>query len=246
MHEHTDDLIKKRIVSAIKNGLFEIKQEMYGNSDRVNNSLPSRKLDKVANSIIREFQDEDAFEEPLWRRGGYDILTLYNNRDRTLYSFMSDKRFSELLNRKNIKRLHYIDILDEFNGSLEPENSQLSLFDDIIRKDEEKLLGLKNQILNLLHNVEPLKYITVCHSIEGFRLCSVKAVITSKFLEVIEQKDWSEFIDIDYSEAIFDDVPKNMLDEDIKVTLKANLPNRHDDFGDLNIPIKVEKDKKLE
>ncbi len=246
MHEHTEDYIKKRVVEAIKNGLYEAKQEMYGNTDRVRNSLPLRKLDKIANSIIREFQGEDAFEELLWRRGGYDITLLYNKQDKTLYSFMSDKRFAELLRRKIIKRFHYLDILDEFNGNLKPDRSQLSLFDDIVNKDEEKLLELKNQVLGLLHNDEPAKYITVCHTIEGFRLCYVKAVITSKYLEIIEENDWSNFIDNDYSETIFDDAPKNIFDEEVKVTLKTNLPKRSDNPDDLDIPVKTEKDKKLE
>ena len=81
-----------------------------------------RKLDKIANSIIREFQGEDAFE-----LGEGVYIALPNKQDKTLYSFMSDKRFAELLRRKIIKRFHYLDILDEFNGNLKPDRSQLSL-----------------------------------------------------------------------------------------------------------------------
>ena len=245
MHEHTEDYIVKRVVGAIKNGLYEIKQEMYGNTDRIKNSLPLRKLDKIASSIIKEFQIDEEFEEPVWRRGGHDRALLFNKKDKALYSFMSDKRFSELLSRKSIKRLHYLDILDEFNGKIKPDRSQLSLV-DIIDKDEGKLLELKNQFLSLVQNEEPTKYITICHTVDGFRLCNVKAAITSKYLEVIEERDWSEFIDIDYSEAIFEDIPKNILDEEVKVTLKSNIPNPPNDPDGLNIPVKTEIDKRIE
>jgi len=245
MHEQTDNTIRKRMVEGIKGGLYEIKQEMHGNTDKVTNSLPLRKLDKIANRLIREFQGYDTFEDFLCKRGGYNVLLLYNKEDKTIYSFMSDKRFAALLKRKNIKKLHYIDALLEYNTDFQPERAQLSIFDDVLNKDEEKLRELKTEITTLLHNDEPKKYITVCHTIDGFRLCNVKAVVTSKYLEVLDEKDWSEFIDIDYSESIFNDAPKNVLDGEVKVALKSKLPTPPVKPDDLEIPVKEEKETSL-
>jgi len=244
MEGKTEEYFEKKMVAAIKNGLFEIKQEMYGNTDRVNNSLPSRKLDKIANSIIKEFEDADVFEEPLWRRGGYDITMLYNKVNKTLYTFMSDKRFEELLKRKSISKLHYLDVLDEFNNNVDSQIGQISIFEEKLKKDNDKLVVLKNNLLNILHSNEPLKYVTICHNTDGFRLCNVHAIITSRNLDIIDDKDLSEFIDIDYSDIIYDDVPKNILDEEVKVTLKNNISNLPNDPDGIEIPVKQNIEKK--
>jgi hypothetical protein len=243
MHEQTDSVIKKRMVEAIKNGLYETKEEMRGKDDVVNNSLPYRKLDNIANSIIRKFHDDDIFRYVLCKRGWYIILFLYDKINKVLYSFFSEKRFNELINRKTISNLHYIDALVEFNDDLQTDRLQQVLDEDLSSKDEDKVQELKNKIITMLDNDEPQKYITVCHAIDDFRLCNVKAVITSKYLEVLEKNDWSEFIDIDYREAIFDDIPKHDLDDEVKVTLKTKLPSLPNFPDEIKIPVKAKKEE---
>lgn len=75
---------------------------------------------------------------------------------------------------------------------------------------------------------------------DKFRLVSVEAILTSEYLEVVDREDWSEFIEIDYSDISYE--PSNANDDfdELDISLKPNVA-RNDDISEEHITPKIDK-----
>lgn len=245
MYERTDSSLEKRMVGAMRKGLYEAKEEKHRKIGIIDNAIYIEKSDSIANNLISEFQTDSDFKYVLCRRGRFTVLFLYNSVEKVIYSFLREHTFKELLKQSTINSSHYINTLIDFNPEF--DRIQMVIDEELFSRNDEyevKVQELKAKIIAMLNGEEPKKYTTICYSIDSFRLCMVKAIVTSKYLEIIEEKDLSEYIGIDYNEAIFEDTSKNVLDDEVKVTPKQNLPNSTYNPDDLKIPVKSGKKKR--
>lgn len=244
MYEHTDSSIEKRMVGAIRKGLYEAKEEKQRKTGIIDNAIHIEKSDSIANNLINEFHEDIDFKYVLCPRGRCTVLFLYDTVQKIIYSFFREHTFRELLKQRTINSSHYINTLLDFNPEF--ERIQMVIDEELFSRDNEyevKVQELKAKIITMLKGEEPKKYTTICYSIDGFRLCMVKSIVTSKYLEIIDENDLSEYIGIDYNDAIFEDTPRNVLDDEVKVTLKPDLPNPPNNQNDFRIPVKGETDK---
>lgn len=240
MNNQFETYIKEQFVSAIKSGLNET-QTVYGNTNkRINNAKHFVKMDNIANCVIKSFEEEDRLKIITFQRGSYTVVLVYDTENYILYSLMSSKRFQELLDRKDHSHVHYLDALVNFNDKLDVERYQQVIDESIFEQNINEIDKIKEKVINQINGIEPEKYITVSFSMDNFRLISVEAILTSEYLEVIDREDWSEFIEIDYSDISYEQSNTNADFDDLDISLKPNI-SRNDDISEEHITSKTDK-----
>lgn len=232
--------VKEKFVKAIKDGLYETKVTAEAKMGQVHNAIHFEKLDNIANSLIDSFAYELNFKTIALKRGSYVLVFIFDIENKIIYSTLSDKRFKTLIQRKDLSHVHYFDALIDFNDDEKIIRQQLVIDEKLLEKDDSEVKMIKEQIINLLNGEEPERYVTICFQIDRFRLCSVEAVLTSKYLEVIDKEDLSELIEIDYDDVLYTSVENDGNEDELEITIKDNIPNKSDDSDELDIPIKKE------
>lgn len=240
MIENINDRIKQKFVTAIKDGLNETKLKAQIEHKEINNAIHFEKMDNIANSLINALRSEPNFRIVKLIRGSYVIVLIFDTADKILFSTLSDGRFKTLLNRQNHSKTHYWDALIDFNESIGFERVQQVIDESCFEKNEE-INRIKQQITDLLDGQIPEKYVTVCFGMEMFRLCSVEAILTSEHFEIIERSDWSDIIEIDYNDIMYDD-DLNSKDEgeSLEISVKSDILNRNNSSEEIVLPIKKE------
>jgi len=232
--------IKEQFVSAINSGLNETKTEYENANKKINNAIHFSKMDNIANCVINAFKEEDSLNIITFRRGFYTLVFVYDKVNDILYSLMNSKRFQEILNRKDHSHTHYLDVLVNFNDKLDVERYQQVIDEYIFEPNIHEIDKIKEKIINQINGIEPEKYITISFSMDKFRLVSVEAILTSKYLEVVDREDWSEFIEIDYSDISYE--PSNANDDfdELHISIRSNIA-RNDDISEKHITPKIDK-----
>jgi hypothetical protein len=231
--------IKEKFVSSIKNGLYET-QSKYSNYKRINNAKHFVKMDDIANSVIDAFESNPDFNVIIFPRGPYKLVLVYDTVNDILYSLMSTKRFQGLLDRKDHSHVHYLDALVNFNDKLEIDRHQLVIDDNFFEPNVEKINQIKDSLTMQLNGIQPGKYLTITFGMDGFRLLSVEAILTSEYLEVADREDWSELIEIDYSDLVYEDIEDNDDFDELDISIKPHI-TRNDDILEEHITPKIDK-----
>ena len=132
---------------------------------------------------------------------------IYDNIERVLYTVIKSKNFDKLLQRKPLEKAHYIDAMLDYNYTYQTTPSQLSIFemDNMFSENaENQIHDLQITIESLLSTDSISKYITIVVDFNAYALNDVKAVLCSKWLEIIETDAWTEYII-----PSFDDIEEN-------------------------------------
>lgn len=153
---------------------------------------------------------------------------------------MSSSKIEELLNRKDHSHIHYWDVLVNFNDKLDLSRMQQVLDDSLVGQNKYKIDNIKDNIRTLLNGTVPSKYLTLAFTMKGFRLISVEAILTSEYLEVIDREDWSEFIEIDYSDISYDESYMSDDYDELDISLKQDI-ERPGDISEKSITPKVDE-----
>ncbi len=243
MDNSYDTIIKQKFVSAIKNGLNETQGMYENNGKNVNNARNFAKMDNIANSVIKAFEADINFKVVMLKRGSYIVALVYDKIEGTLYSLMTSSKLKELLDRKDHSHIHYWDGLINFNDDLGFNRLQQVIDESLFEQTNYKINKIKDTIKTLLNNTEPTKYLSLEFSMNGFRLTSVEAILTSKYWEVMGREDWSEFIEIDYSDISYDALYMGDDYDELDISLKHDV-ERPGDISEKSITPKVgEKEK---
>ncbi len=157
---------------------------------------------------------------------------------------MSLSKFKELMERKDYSHIHYFDVFVTLNKKLPINKKQLALFDNFHEPNKQKINNVKSQLIQMIGR-EPKKYITIVFDIDGFRLLNVEAVLTSEYLEIAYKEDWSDFVEIDYNELIYEDEEELDDSDELPISIKTHI-TRNDDITEEHITPKVsEKENKF-
>lgn len=240
-----DSYIKEKFVSSIKNGLSETQNMYYGRLKRISNAKHFVKMDEIVNSVIQTLEQDSDFQIITLKRGSYELVLFYHMDSDTLFSLMSLNRFQDLLNRKDYSHVHYLDALINFNDKLNYDRQQMVIDECYFEQESEKIEYIKEQVKNLLGGIEPGKYITIVFDMDNFRLVSVEAILTSEYLEVVEREDWSEFIEIDYSDIHYDEINAGEDTDELIISIKPNVV-RNDDISEEHISPKTDIKENLD
>ena len=243
MDNSHDIIIKQKFVSAIKSGLNETQGTYENNGKHINNARNFAKMDNIANSVFKAFDADINFKAVTLKRGSYIVALVYDKINGILYSLMTSSKLKELLDRKDHSHIHYWDGLVSFNGKLGFNRLQQVINESLFEQDNSKIDKIKNEIKSFLNNTEPSKYLTIEFSMNNFRLISVEAVLASEHGEVMDREDWSEFIEIDYSDISYGESYMSDDYDDLEISLKQNI-ERPGDISEKSITPKVDEKEK--
>lgn len=233
MHQSVPNGIKMKIVQAVKTGLNDTQVRTAGM--RFKRSIHFLKMDLIADEAVRLLEAETDFKLIQLPRGGYPVLLMYYIPTGTIYSIMSKSRFKTLINRRDFSRVHYFDALVDFNDNLEFYQHQLVIDDELCIRDREELDSIKNQVRDLLGGNEPQNYVTVEIDMNWLTLVGVEAILTSEYIEVLSSENWSEFIEIDYSDLEYSGVVEVDDNDDLGITLRPEVIRKGDvSKGEIN------------
>lgn len=240
MDNNYDSIIKQKFVSAIKSGLNETQSTYENNGKFVNNAKNFAKMDNIANSVIKSFDADINFNVVTFKRGSYVVALVYDTINGILYSLMSSSKLQELLDRKDHSHIHYWDALINFNNKLGFNRLQQVIDESLFEQNDDKIHKIKDKIKTLLKGTEPSKYLTLEFSMDRFRLISVGVILTSEHWEVMDREDWSEFIEIDYSDISYEESYVSDDYEELEISLKHNV-ERPGDISEKSITPKVDE-----
>lgn len=201
------DIDKKVIISAIQRGLSNAQTEIYNSNTITENRKHMEKWDKINTCVYDLFYENDRFTITPLDRGLFKLLMIFDNKEHTLFTIIKKDNFNKLLNRKTLSKAHYIDSMFDYNYLYQKNPMQISIFDAenmFSEGAERQIKDLQTTIENLLLTDSIKKYITIVVDFKGFTLTEVHAVLGSKWLEIIETDDWSEYIN-----PSFDDIEDN-------------------------------------
>lgn len=197
------DIDKKSIIFAIQTGLSNAWVEIYSSNTITENRKHMEKWDKINTCVYDLFLENDRFSVMPLDRGLFKLIMIFDNKERILFTIIKKDNFNKLLRRKLLPKAHYIDAMFDYNYSYRQEPMQMSMFDAknmFSEGVERQIKDLQTTIDSLLLNGPIKKYISIVVDFKGFTLTEVRAVLGSKWLEIIETDDWSEYINPSFDE----------------------------------------------
>lgn len=204
-----------------------IKEDIRRNNLLIHNSKGFRIWDFIYSQALLQVDDNQC-SSFIARRGPWEMVLLYEKESGYIFSLMREKRFDEIQEETVIRnKMHYLDVLAKsFNGELEYEYEQISLFPKAF--DDEELLEeqLRNLLKNLKEDNKEIKnHVLILFETNGYDLVSVRAVMIDSNLNIVKEQSLNEYIKFEES-LIIDQVDKsdkisNIPDQGLELTGKA-------------------------
>lgn len=194
--------IEKSLSSAIGD---DIKIDIKINELDTRNSIPNRIWDFINRNISKNFPKDEYITKPT-KRGIWEIKPIFEKSTGILYTLMREERLNEL-KREVTKRksVHYAQALAEvLNKDLIQCEEQLSLFEKQSYYDEEKIKEIVHKIFNDLSipdNIVKHHAIILFRS-NNYELVSLKCCIVKSDLSIVDQSDWSNYIEASESAVV--------------------------------------------
>lgn len=232
--------LKELFVKGIKDGLSDALADAHSKRGQFHNARNFDKIDSIMNNIIKKLDKNKDIKCLVLPRGGYEVLLVFDHNDMQLYSFMSERRFKEIYNKID-ESIHYIHGLVKYNEGYE---RQQTIMDESIFSDKNnKLQSLTRLIDDVLVDKKPNKYYTVVFHMNGYDLLGVKCILTSEYMEIVSEENWSELINIDYGDINYNDYNAFMSEYDLGITLKTNYISDENDIEDKITPKEIAEEK---
>lgn len=213
------EIDKKRFVEAIQEGLMQTRDEIYASGTLTSNRIHMQKWDYIATSLKNAFLSEDRFVFVPLDRGLFKPVMIFDSVTKTLYTVMKQQNFNNLTDRKAIVKSHYIDALLDYNYGYQREPIQIDLFEEsglFSTNAEHQIKDLKSTIESLLNVNEIARYITIVVDFTAFSLTDVKAVLCSKWLNIIDAESWGEYITPSYADIETSSESEYVQDSSVK------------------------------
>lgn len=193
----------KRFVTSVQNGLTNARNEIYVSNTLTDNRKHMEKWDYIVTAVKESFEHQEKYSFIPLDRGLFKPIMIFDKEEKTLYTIIKNKNFDKLLNRKSIDKIHYIDAMLDYNLSYQttPEQITWSEMDNMFSDNAvDKIRDLQTNIETMLCSDEIKEYITIVIDFNGYTLTDAKAVLCSKWLEIIYENDWKEFITPSYND----------------------------------------------
>lgn len=173
-------------------------------------------------------------------RGFWDLLYLYDEETKYLYTFMREDNFKNLQSsRKSDKLFHYSNVLSRLNGKLvgtyEIPYEQLSFLKDI-NIDEETDTKLETLLSDMISSVngDIERYALILVECKKGEVKGIECVIPIAYANPMYREDWSEYIKADYEMPEYD-IQETRPDDEAIILYTNN--------EDIDLSIKTEEEK---
>ena len=198
---------KKKCAIAIKDAVGDdIKADIKTNRFVTHNGDSSRIWDYINRNLSEACNIDESIASPT-KRGPWEMLPIFDKKTGVLMTVMRESRFKELGRDKwKRKTSHYMDALaSTLNPGLLPSNGEQELFS--VAESDERIEEKKKIVDNILRDLgTPLsivrRYVVILFESRGFDLISLRACIINSDLQVVDQDDWSSYIEIGESNVV--------------------------------------------
>ena len=151
------DINRQMLVDVIKEGLTDARHELKIRNTITNNRSAMEKWDDINQSVYNAFKDDEEMIIVPLDRGLFKLIMMLSTKTNTLYTIIRNVNFKKLMDRKEIKRAHYIDAMLECNYTSESSPRQISMVDSMPELFSE---NAKEQKAELNTNIDhPLRMI---------------------------------------------------------------------------------------
>ena len=198
---------KEKFASAIKDAVGDdIKEDIKINRLVTHNGDSRRIWDFINRNLSKVYNIDECVANPT-KRGPWEMLPVFDKNTGILMTVMRESRFKELgRNKGKRKTIHYMDAFaSTLNPNLLPSNGEQELFSISESNDriEEKKKIVENILQDLGASLSIVKrYVLILFESRGFDLISLRACIINSRLEVVDQDDWSSYIDVSESNVV--------------------------------------------
>ena len=213
---------KSKFVEAVRDGLMRTQEEIYASGTLTSNRVHMQKWDYIATSLKNYFSSDARFIFIPLDRGLFKPVMIFDVESKTLYTIMKEQNFNNLTDRKSVVKSHYIDALLDYNYGYQTEPLQIDIFDYpnlFSTNAKHQINDLKIKIESLLKVDDINKYITIVVDFTGFALSDVKAVLCSKWLNIIASESWADYITPSYEEI-------EVLSEEEEYVQESNIKDK--------------------
>ncbi len=213
----------------------DIRADIQRNDLQTRNSVPSRIWDLLNTNIIKTLDTKDCTIAKA-HRGPWEMLVVFEKTTQCIFTFMREKRFSELQKRQRTRRrMHYIDMLThQFNRKLISDQQQTTLYPHTF-SDEDRLAELVTALLRDLEGDAEIvrHHVLVLFDTVGYHLTSIRAVMVTPTLDIAQNSghDWSQYISANESivieKVVNSDAPENQPSHGLTLKPKAVARQRN-------------------
>ena len=191
-----DSVVAQKAVACIQNAVGDDIIQ-FSRDLKTHNSTPAAIWDFLNTNLCKAFSSPDCMTYDA-KRGPWELVLLYEPKSGFLFTFMREKRFSEIrATLEKRKNMHYVDMLvHHFNADLIAPTDQLRLY-PVNFNDEDHLCEKVHSLLSSFTNCEDLvkHYAIVLFDSAATSLRSVRAVMVDSNLNIVEEENWSQYID---------------------------------------------------
>jgi len=208
------------IVSAVYTASERMKAKAAQNRYVTNNGESGEFWDALNTEICQALSSPDCMSS-IKKRGFWKLLIAYYKRNGLLFTFMREKRFSDVQAeiRKHGKMTYINMLIQHLNKDLVASISQTTMYSMYSYDEMELAERIKTLIGDFQGEGYPIGHYMLilfdCDSL--YELRRVKAIIVDPNLDIVEESDWSQYIPV--KETI-------IVEKVSDVTAPSNNPSR--------------------
>lgn len=200
------------IIRAFEDGEYNYWELLKEHPTTTHNGRGAAIWNEIFTELERSFTKE-GFQVDKFDRGFWQVLFIYDENTKYLYTFMRYKNFVNLQNKSNENKLyHYCNLLGKINGNLvgtyHIENEQMSFglnnFED--ESTDQELSEILSTMLNKI-NGDIERYAIVLVNQNKGKVESIECKIPVTGLETIYTESWNDYIGAEYENDSFDIEP---------------------------------------
>ncbi|MBC6695802.1 hypothetical protein H9L25_03325 [Terrisporobacter mayombei] len=233
MNLNRNEDFRSIIAQAIKDAYTEDIRELKDNYELKTFSSRHALAKDLLNTYVFKRLEKNRFIIEKFNRGAHEFISIYDKKEKSLYSLMKMKTFKGLEKSKKKKNVHYLESLGLLNNNTIPKESQIEFFEDKYRQNLMEELLLKIVSKEVVDEVEVHKLITF--DIKNNDLTSISVFQLNSQLDIIDEESWNEYIGVDYDDigtresnmdttkegyALEEEIPLGIKGTDIQIKVK--------------------------
>lgn len=223
------------IIKSFEDGEFEYTENYNDHPTVTQNGKGASIWNNIYTQLVNNFS-MPGYQTGIISRGRlWDLIYIYDENTRYLYTFMRDKNFISLHKGDMSKKLyHYSNVLSRLNGELlgtyEPQYQQMS-FVELISIDDETDTKLETVLQTMIKGIngDIERYAIVLVDCRRGEVKNIECVIPIAYEEPMYREDWSECIRAEYQTENYH-VEETLPDDDMMLLYTTN--------SDINLSIR--------
>lgn len=191
------------IIKSFEDGEYEYAENFKEHPTVTQNGRGAAIWNNIHTQLVKNFSMH-GFRTGIISRGPWELVYLFDEKTKYLYTFMREANFTNLHKRDMSSRLfHYSNILSRLNGSLlgtyEPQYQQMSFVAPVILDGDtdEKLESMLQDMVRKVNDTIERYAIVLVDCKQGV-VKNIECVIPIAYSDPMYREDWTEYIRAEY------------------------------------------------